>query len=47
MINAYTQYVRYNPTGDVVRVSREGYQGMYLYINNREVLVPMYNLREL
>jgi hypothetical protein len=47
MINAYTPYVRYSPTGEVVKLSREGYQGWYVYINGKETLVPMYNLREL
>jgi len=47
MINGQTQFVRHNPSGQVVRVSREGYQAMYVYINNKEVLVPMYNLSEL
>lgn len=45
MINGQTQYVRYQ--GQVVRVAREGYQGMYVYIDNKQVLVPMYNLSEL
>jgi len=47
MINGQTLYVRYNPSGQVVRVAREGYQAMYVYINNKQVLVPMYNLSEL
>ena len=47
MINGQTLFVRHNPSGQVVRVAREGYQGMYVYINGKQVLVQMYNLSEL
>jgi len=47
MINGQTLYVRHNPSGQVVRVAREGYQGLYVYIDSKQVLVPMFNLSEL
>jgi hypothetical protein len=47
MINSSTPYVRYKNTGQTVRLSREGYQGWYVYIDSKEVFVPSYQLEEL
>lgn len=45
MITEYTSHVRYK--GQVVRLSRKGYQGYYIYINNKEEFVPDYDVQEL